>query len=131
MKKTLGFLILAVLLVFSCSTVLAAQETAALYTYYGDNMLFRQNDDAIIAGTAEAGTAITCALRNSAGEQVAFAKTVAESDGTFSLSFTAPAGGFEEYTITLTADGETFRELKGVVSVSSGLQAVSQICRCH
>lgn len=115
MKKALSILILAVLLVFCCTTVLAAQETAALYTYYGDNMLFRQNDDAIIAGTAEAGSVITCTLRNSAGEQVAFAETVAESDGTFSLSFTAPAGGFEEYTITLTANGETFRELKGVV----------------
>ena len=115
MKKILSFLILALILVFSCTIASAAQEGTALYSYYSDNMLFKQNDEAVIAGTAEAGAKITCTLYNSASEQVAYAETTALADGTFSLSFMAPEGSFEEYSIRLTSNGEIFREIKGVV----------------
>lgn len=116
MRKITITLILTALILFSCTTAaLATQESPELYTYYGDNMLFRQNDEAIIAGTAEKGTLITCTLHNSVGSQLLCTETVAAADNTFSLSFTAPEGSFEEYTITLSANGEVFRELTGVV----------------
>lgn len=116
MKKALSFLLLTVLLIFTASTPsFAADETATLYSYYGDNMLFKQNEAAVIAGKAKAGTEIICTLLNSKNDEIASAGTTALQDGTFSLSFTAPAGSFEEYTAVLTADGKVFDELNGIV----------------
>ena len=127
MKKLFAILLITALLF--CFGISASAETqATLYNYYGDNMLFKQNDDAVFAGKAASGTEILCTLTNSAGETVATANTVASADGTFSLSFKAPAGSFEEYTATLSANGEVFDELPVLFSVSSGLQADSQIC---
>ena len=114
MKKvfTLIVLILAVI----CGSVTASAATqASLYSYYGDNMLFRQNDDAVFAGTAASGTEIEVTLYNSKNEKVAENKAQAFSDGTFSVSFTAPEGSFQEYRIVLKADGAVFDELSGVV----------------
>lgn len=115
MKKISALLILSLILAVFCCTSVVAAESPALYSYYADNMLFRQNDEAVIAGKAESGTVINCTLKNSLGEQVACSEAVASADNTFSLSFTAPAGGFEEYTVTVTANGQVIRELKGVV----------------
>ena len=114
MKKLFAILLITALLF--CFGISASAETqATLYNYYGDNMLFKQNDDAVFAGKAASGTEILCTLTNSAGKTVATANTVASADGTFSLSFKAPAGSFEEYTATLSANGEVFDELTGVV----------------
>ncbi|MBQ1243504.1 MAG: hypothetical protein IIX98_03905, partial [Clostridia bacterium] len=116
MKKTFAMiLITAILFCFGISASAETGAQATLYNYYGDNMLFKQNDDAIFAGTAAAGSEIICTLTNSSGETVAVANTVASADNTFSLSFKAPAGSFEEYTATLTVNGEIFDELTGVV----------------
>ena len=116
MKKTFAMiLITAILFCFGISASAETGAQATLYNYYGDNMLFKQNDDAIFAGTAAAGSEIICTLTNSSGETVAVANTVASADNTFSLSFKAPAGSFEEYTATLTVNGEVFDELTGVV----------------
>ena len=70
MKKALSFLLLTVLLIFTASTPsFAADETATLYSYYGDNMLFKQNEAAVIAGKAKAGTEIICTLLNSKNDE--------------------------------------------------------------
>ena len=115
MKKVITLFILAILLVFGCTTAYATQEDAELYSYYGDNMLFKQNDEAIIAGEAAPGTPVRCELYNSQNQLLISAESAADADGTFSLSFTAPAGSFEEYTLILKSNGTVFRELKGVV----------------
>lgn len=115
MKRLSALLILAVLLAFGCTSAFAAEENATLYSYYGDNMLFRQNDDAVFAGNAAPGTSIGCTLKNSVNEQIAYAEATASAEGSFILSFKAPSGSFEEYTVTLTANGEVFDELSGVV----------------
>ena len=117
MKKLFALLIAAILLLTGSISVFAVnnQPKAVLYSYYSDNMLFKQNDDAVFAGTAVPGTKITCTLRNSHNVQIDYAETLAAKDSTFSLSFTAPAGSFEEYTVTLTSDGNTFAELNNIV----------------
>ncbi len=117
MKKIIALFLVAVLVIIGNITVLAADSpnNAALYSYYSDNMLFKQNDDAVFAGTAVPGTKITCTLLNSNNTQIAYSEAIAAADGTFSLSFTAPAGSFEEYTAILTADGKTFASLKDIV----------------
>ncbi|MBQ7005189.1 MAG: hypothetical protein IJN68_02010 [Clostridia bacterium] len=115
MKKTVALAIFALLLITGYTVAYASGEEAMLYSYYGDNMLFRQNDDVVFAGTAESGTVITCALKNSSNVQIAYAETTAMTDGTFSLSFKAPSGGFEEYTVILMANNIVFEELSGIV----------------
>ena len=116
MKKIIALFLIATLLLCGNITALAtAQPQAELYSYYGNDMLFKQNDDAVFAGKAEAGTKITCTLYNSANTAVASSETVASSDGTFSLSFMSPSGSFEEYTVILTANGTVFKTLTGVV----------------
>ncbi len=117
MKKIFA-LFFFIILIISCNVAVFsanAQTEASLYSYYGNNMLFKQNDDAVFAGTASAGSEISLILCNSKGETVAESKTVTLSDGTFSLKFTSPAGSFEEYTVTLAEDGKVFTELSGVV----------------
>lgn len=115
MKKLLALFVFTVIAVFSCFMVSAGNETATLYNYYSDNMLFKQNDDAVLGGKAPAGSVITCTLYNSKSESVAYAETVTASDGVFNLSFPAPAGSFEEYRLVLTVNGNVFAELEDVV----------------
>lgn len=116
MKKIVALFIVATLFICGNTTVFAApQPQAELYSYYSNDMLFKQNDDAVFAGTAAAGTKINCTLYNSADTEIASAEAIASSDGTFSVYFTSPSGSFEEYTIILTADGTVFETLTGVV----------------
>lgn len=116
MKKIIALFIVATLLLCGNTAVFAAlQPNAELYSYYGNDMLFKQNDDAVFAGKATAGTKITCTLYNSANTEIAAAEAIASADGTFSVYFTAPSGSFEEYTVTLAADGTVFKTLTGVV----------------
>lgn len=117
-KRVIAFLMAAVLLLSAGTAAWAAdggQTDAALYTTYGDSMLFQQNDEAIFAGTAAAGSAIRCELLNAQNETVKSADTVAAADGTFRLGFTAPAGGYDAYTVVLTQNGVPFATLRDVV----------------
>ena len=116
MKKALSIL-LAVLLVCGIVpwTVSFAADGARLYNVYADGMIFRQNDDAVFAGTAAAGAAVKAVLKNAAGKTVARGSAKAAKDGTFSVSFKAPAGSFKKYSVELSADGAVFRTLSDVV----------------
>ena len=119
MKKTLRT-VLSVLLVFSLfagmSAVSFAQEvTARLYNVYGDNMLFQQKKDVILSGASTGGAELSCVLLDGEGNTVLKSKTYANKKGGFALSFTAPEGGFEEYTILLFTNGTQFEELNNVV----------------
>lgn len=115
MKKIFALLIFAVLLVCGSVTASAADTQASLYSYYGNDMLFRQNDDAVFAGEATAGSEIQVELYNPENEKLADNKAYALSDGTFSVAFKAPAGSFNEYRVVLSVDGVVFKELTGVV----------------
>ena len=115
MKKIFTLLIFAVLLVCGSVTASAADTQASLYSYYGNDMLFRQNDDAVFAGEATAGSEIQVELYNPENEKLADNKAYALSDGTFSVALKAPAGSFNEYRVVLSVDGVVFKELTGVV----------------
>ena len=118
MRKTrlfLSLLLCAALLLGAVCPAFAADAGARLYNVYGDHMLFQQNADAVFAGEASPGTALTADLKDAAGSVVCFAAGTAGADGTFSLSFTAPAGGYDAYTVTLSADGSVFSTLSDVV----------------
>ena len=111
----LSLLLCAALLAGTVCPAIAADAGAQLYNVYGDHMLFRQNADAVFAGEAAPGTALTVELKDAAGSVVRTATGTAGTDGTFSLSFTAPAGGYDAYTVTLYADGSKVKTLSDVV----------------
>lgn len=117
MKKiTCCLLCISLILLPTLLTAYSANTTsAALRSYYGDNMLFKQKDDVVLAGTASPGSVIASELFDSNGNSIAEAVGTTASDGTFSLNFTAPAGGYEEYTIRLTENGTQFAVLQNVV----------------
>ena len=114
-KKILAALLCASLLLCGIPAVAAQGGTAALYNIYGNGMLFEQNKDAVFAGTADAGAAITVSLYNSASELTASGSCIAEKDGTFAVSFKAPAGGYEEYTAILCEGDSQFAKLEKIV----------------
>lgn len=114
MKRFIS-IFLAVTLALSCFiTANASSKKAEIYSVYSDNMLFKQNEDAVIAGTAASGKEITAELI-SEGNVVASGKTTAKNDGTFAVSFKAPAGGYNLYTVSLKENGKEFRTLENVV----------------
>ena len=115
MKKILALLIFTVAVISFSFSASANNETAKLYNYYSDNMLFKQLEDAVLGGKAPAGSVIACTLYNSQNESIASAETITANDGVFNLSFLAPEGSFEEYKIILTENGNIFAELNDVV----------------
>ena len=115
MKKIFTMIIFSALLVCGIVTASAADTQASLYSYYGNDMLFRQNDDAVFAGKATAGSEIQVELFNSSDEKVTENKAYALTDGTFSVSFKTPGGSFDEYRVVLSVNGVAFKELTGIV----------------
>lgn len=86
-----------------------------LYSTYGDYMLFQHDEPAVLAGTAPSGSRISCELKNAAGEVLKRAESSADSMNTFSVSFDAPSGGYDKYTIETYKDGLLFSTLHDVV----------------
>lgn len=114
MKKILSILLSVLMLLSLCVPVLAADGEAKLLNIYGDNMLFKQNAEAVLRGTSGSGARIDVRLADSKGEIVAKGFSYASKSGTFSVSFAAPAGGYENYTVDLYENGVLFRSLKNV-----------------
>lgn len=117
MKKSIFSLLLCFILVFSCVPVCSAKasEKTMLYDFYKSNMLFKQNEDAVFAGVAPHKTKITVELKNTKKETVATGKAIANKNNEFSVSFIAPKGSYEEYTVHLYKNGKEFKKLENVV----------------
>ncbi len=89
-------------------------SSAKLYRIYDDNMLFKHSTDAVFAGEATPGSAVECRLVNSDGETIREGNSVVGSDGKFTVSFIAPEGSFENYSVVLSENGGVFKELRNV-----------------
>lgn len=113
MKKFLS-VILCVAMVCGISTVAFAKTDAALYTFYGDSMLFAQNKEAVVSGTASGGS-VTAELYDENNNLIASGESQVESDGTFAVAFDAPSGSFNEYEIVVKNNGFVFETLEDVV----------------
>ena len=116
-KKIISVLLSVVLLTGIISiSASAAPTNARLYTVYGNGMLFAQKKDAIFAGEgATPGSTIKAQLFNANAWPIMSATTKAAQDGTFEVSFIAPAGSYHDYTVILTEDGDEFARLESVV----------------
>lgn len=112
MKRFICVILSAVILLssFCIMGVSASDNGARLYNFYGSSMLFEQNKPAVISGTASNGSVISCILYDKNGESVASGEAVA-SGGTFEVSFSAPEGGYDEYTISVSENGNEFAKL--------------------
>ena len=116
MKKILSvFIALLMVMLIAVPSISAETAQTKLYNVYGDGMLFQQKKDAILAGTGIPGSKIECVLKDNSGTVIAEAFSETEADGTFKVSFTAPSGSYDEYTIELKADGTVFDTLENVV----------------
>lgn len=116
MRKIISIIICAVMLFSMAVPAVALDSTdAKLYNVYGDGMLFQQKKDAVLAGTGKAGSRIKCTLENNKKEVVAETASFVDENGAFKVSFKAPDGGYDEYTIILESDGKVFDTLENVV----------------
>ena len=113
-RLILSLLLCASLLLAALCPAIAADTETRLYNVYGDHMLFQQNAEAVFAGEAAPGTALTVSLKDAGGNEVRSANGSVGADGTFSLSFPAPAGSYDAYTVTLSADGSVVTTLSDV-----------------
>ena len=114
-KRFFSLLLCAVMLAALCLPAGAQSSTARLYNVYGDHMLFQQNEDAVFAGVASSGAAVSVTLLNAAGKAVNSASGYASKSGTFSLSFPAPAGSFEAYSVVFAENKKEICTLSDVV----------------
>ena len=104
------------LLLTTALPVFAASSApvARLYNVYADDMLFQRDADAVLAGEAPDGSAVLAELFGPSGGLVTYGEATAEN-GRFTVSFRAPAGGYDTYTIRMSCGGAVFAELKNVV----------------
>lgn len=115
MKKLISVLIcLSVVIACVIPGIAATPVTAKVFNIYQNNMLFEQNETNIVAGTAKNGSEISCFLYNKAHNLITSSETVSEN-GEFSVSFEAPKGSFDEYTLVLKENGMTFKTLTGIL----------------
>ncbi len=116
MSKKIIAALLALTCAFTALPLAFAEEEAApkLYTFYGDGMLFKQNETAVISGTAKNGSVISVTLFNSNDDFISDG-TATVTNGTFAVSFEAPSGSYEQYKLVLKADGKEFATLNDVV----------------
>lgn len=116
MKRKVLCLILSAVMLFTAIPFAQAssQTSAKLYDFYDDGMLFKQNEEAVFAGTGQAGKTVRAELFKE-NESFASGESVIGEDGKFTVSFDAPSGGFEKYTVILTENGSEFAKLENVV----------------
>ena len=114
-KKLVAILLVLCMIMAFVPSAFADGTTAKLYTFFGDGMLFKQNEEAVITGTAEAGSKITAELYNAENALVASGETDALHDGTFAVSFMSPAGGYDEYTVVPKCNNAEFEKLENIV----------------
>lgn len=135
MKRFISFIISLCIIAAVVVPAIAVEPIGAkVFDVYQNNMLFQQNEKANIAGYANNGSTIEVYLYTKDHTLVTSSETVAE-DGKFIVSFNAPKGSFEEYTVVLKADGRTFKTLTGVVfgelwlaSGQSNMELYMKIC---
>lgn len=115
LKKLIAVLLVLTVFTAFVPSAFAEGAEAKLYTFFGDGMLFKQNEEAVITGTAKAGSKITSELYNAQNILVASGETEVLSDGTFAVSFISPEGGYDEYTVVLRCNDKEFEKLENVV----------------
>lgn len=94
--------------------VLTADSGAKLYNTYGDQMLFQQNEEIRIAGTAPKSATISCEIISN-GTVIRSSSAKANNDGTFIVSMEGIEGGYKEYNILCRSGGVLFDTLEKVV----------------
>lgn len=116
MKKAVS-LILSAALILSFFTFMpvSAEKQTRLYNVYGSNMLFQHSEKVILAGEGNEGNVIEGKLIDSENEVIRTGRGTVDKDGKFSVSFDAPAGSYDKYSIEMLCQGTPFAKLENVV----------------
>lgn len=115
LRKSVAVFSAIIIIALTFIPVYSAETDACLYSVYTDNMLFKQNEPAVISGTGAEGSVITAELYDSSEQLIAEGSCIIGKDGIFELSFLSPSGSFEEYSIILKQNGKQFSQLSNVV----------------
>lgn len=115
LKKLVALLLVIGMIFVFVPSAFADETNARLYTFFGDGMLFKQNEEAVFTGTSDAGSRISAELYDAENILVASGETVTLADKTFAVSFMSPKGGYDEYTVVLRCNNIEFAELENVV----------------
>ncbi len=114
-KKIISVLLVLSMIFAFVPAAFAEETTAKLYAFFGDGMLFKQNEEAVFTGIADAGSKITAELYNAENALIASGETDALHNGTFAVSFMSPEGGYDEYTVVLKCNNAEFEKLENIV----------------
>ncbi len=114
-KKSISLLLIIFILFLNFNCAYSADSEAELYSIYSDNMLFKQNEKAVISGTGTPDTKISVELRNKDNVIVAENSSSVNNDGIFEVMFDSPAGSFDTYTFIVKKEGIEFDRLENVV----------------
>ncbi len=115
LKKSISLLLIIFMLFLNFNCAYSADSEAELYSIYSDNMLFKQNEKAIISGTGTPDTKISVELRNKDNVIVAENYSSVNNDGIFEVMFDSPEGSFDTYTVIVKKEGIEFDRLENVV----------------
>ncbi len=93
----------------------ASESAAETFSFYTDGMLFKQNEKAVIAGTGKPDSKIKVELYDKNGILISENESTVGSDGLFEVSFNAPSGSFDSYSVILKENGTEFRRITDVL----------------
>ncbi len=114
LKKLVAVFIITIMLFGFASLYNAQNDEYGLLNIYSDNMLFKQNSQAVLAGHCSPGSSVTAALFDSVGREVANGKAQADRSGGFKLRFNTPSGSFNNYKIVVKCNNEVIDSLNDV-----------------
>ncbi|MCR5485023.1 MAG: hypothetical protein K6F09_05460 [Clostridiales bacterium] len=114
-KKTVSLILALIIALCALPFSVNAEASASLYKVYGNGMVFRRDTPVTVAGTSKPGAEISFEIRDKSGQAVASGECTAESDGKFvATSDNGVHASYDDYTLTLYAEGEKAQELSGV-----------------
>ncbi len=107
MTKRMLSLLLTLLLALAAPVVCpAAEGDFSMPSFFGNHMLFQQNEPVQVWGKAPAGAKVTAELTKQGGAAQS-AEATAGDDGNWSLTLPAQAGGYTAYTLTVRCGSQT------------------------
>ncbi|MBR2876815.1 MAG: hypothetical protein IKC01_06735 [Clostridia bacterium] len=115
MKKKVIIMLLASIMLTNTVVPAFAGSEAKLFDMYGNNMLFQQKAVSEIAGTGSPNSKIDIEIINSKNEIVIKSTGKVNSNGNFSVPFTAPEGSFEKYKIIIKSNEKEIAVLENIL----------------
>lgn len=96
-------------------SIISRADAIELNSLYGKGMLFQQNKDVVITGTGNAGDVIDAVIADQSGNVYSSSQSTVSDGGKLTVTLEGLAGGYTEYDIILSREGETMATIEDVV----------------